>query len=221
MMDEREDRFDEMLRETAREYNAPPATPRAEMWDRIQAARKTDRGTEGQRDGILHFRSRGSRPAFRLALAAAAVLAVGVAIGRFSAPSEPAGSGPAGTIASSTPAPAPRERSTVATQVATSNHLSQVETFLTEFGSAPPTPDFSDQAKDLVGTTRMLLDSKRVVDPRTRALLEDLELVLTQIATLNPKDRSEDLDFIADGLAQNQLRTRLRNAIPAGPAIRL
>jgi hypothetical protein len=72
-----------------------------------------------------------------------------------------------------------------------------------------------------VSTTRLLLDSKRVSDPRTRRLLEDLELVLVQIATMNPKDRAEDLNSIADGLAQNSLRTRLRNAIPAGPAIRL
>jgi hypothetical protein len=44
---------------------------------------------------------------------------------------------------------------------------------------------------------------------------------LAQIATLNPRQRRQDLDLIADGLAQSHLRTRLRNAIPAGSAIRL
>ena len=220
MTDEREDRFDEMLREAARDYNAPPATPKAEMWERIQAVRRSG----GQADGILPFRPTvrpTARPAFRLAMAVAAILVLGVAIGRFTAPDSTFNPTPTtiGPIAGVTPET--RERPNVATQVATSNHLSQVETFLTEFGTSPRTPDFTDQAKDLLGTTRMLLDSKRVVDARTRTLLEDLELILAQIATLDSKDRREDLDFIADGLAQNQLRTRLRNAIPAGPAIRL
>ena len=220
MIDEREDRFDEMLREAARDYNAPPVTPKAEMWERIQAVRRSG----GQADGVLPFRPTvrlSARPTFRLAMAVAAILVLGVAIGRFTAPDSAVNPTPTtiGPIADATPET--RERPNVATQVAASNHLSQVETFLTEFGTSPGTPDFTDQAKDLLGTTRMLLDSKRVVDARTRTLLEDLELILAQIATLDSKDRREDLNFIADGLAQNQLRTRLRNAIPAGPAIRL
>ena len=96
-----------------------------------------------------------------------------------------------------------------------------METFLTEFGTRAPAADFAGQAQDLLTNTRLLLDSKRVADVRTRKLLEDLELVLAQIATLNPRQRRQDLDLIADGLAQSHLRTRLRNAIPAGSAIRL
>lgn len=223
MMDEREDRFDEMLRDAARDYNAPPATPKAEMWERIRAARQADRRTDGQSDGILTLRPSvrlSNRPSVRLALALAAILVLGVAIGRFTAPGDLVAPAANPTTASTAPEPESRERPNMAAQVNTSNHLSRVETFLTEFGTAPASPDFSDQAKNLLGTTRLLLGSKRV-DPRTRILLEDLELILVQIATLNPEDRREDLDFIADGLAQNQLRTRLRNAIPAGPAIRL
>jgi hypothetical protein len=223
MMDEREDRFDEVLRDAARDYNAPPATPKAEMWQRISAARKDSR-TDAQMDGILPLRPpvrRSVRPAFRLALGLAAILVLGVAIGRYTAPGELVTPAPNPVTASTAPTPGTQERPNMAAQVNTSNHLSRVETFLTEFGTAPASSDFSDQAKNLLGTTRLLLGSKRVDDPRTRILLEDLELILVQIATLNPRDRREDLDFIADGLAQNQLRTRLRNAIPAGPAIRL
>lgn len=216
MMDEREDRFDEMLRDAARDYNAPPATPKAEMWERIQASRRAngpaDRGT-----GVTPFR----RSTVRVLLALAAILVLGVAIGRLTAPGITSlTTTPNPTVATQTP-PATADRGSVAAQLVTSNHLSQVETFLTEFGTAPASPDFTDQARNLLGTTRLLLDSKRVVDLRTRTLLEDLELVLTQIATLNPKDHREDLDFIAEGLAQNQLRSRLRNAIPAGSASRL
>ncbi len=215
MMDEREDRFDEILRDAARDYNAPPPTPKAEMWTRIQAVRRT--GAQG--DGVLPFRPTIRRP-LRLAMAVAAILVLGVAIGRLSAPGIPARPSTSGTIAAA-PGADTKDKSTVATRLATTDHLSQVETFLTEFGTEKGSPEFTEHAKRLLGTTRLLLDSKRVTDPRTRTLLEDLELVLVQIATMNPKDRAEDLNSIADGLAQNQLRTRLRNAIPAGPAIRL
>jgi hypothetical protein len=214
-MDEREDRFDEVLREAARDYNAPPPTPKAEMWERIQSVRRTG----GQAVGILPLRPPvrpSARPAFRLAMAIAAILLLGVAIGRFTAPVQPVP-----TITAAAPGVEKKEKSNIATELATVDHLSQVETFFTEFGTEKASPEFTDHAKSLLGTTRLLLDSKRVSDPRTRKLLEDLELILVQIATMNPKDRAEDLNSIADGLAQNQLRTRLRNAIPAGPAIRL
>jgi hypothetical protein len=218
MMDEREDRFDEILREAARDYNAPPSTPKAEMWERIAAARAESR-SGGPADGVLPLRPPirpTVRPAFRLAMAIAAILLLGVAIGRFTAPVQPAP-----TLTAAAPGVEKKEKSNIATELATVDHLSQVETFFTEFGTEKASPEFTDHAKSLLGTTRLLLDSKRVSDPRTRKLLEDLELILVQIATMNPKDRAEDLNSIADGLAQNQLRTRLRNAIPAGPAIRL
>jgi hypothetical protein len=109
----------------------------------------------------------------------------------------------------------------VATQVVTTQDLGQVETFLTEFVTRRAARDLPAEARDLLSTTRLLLDSKRLTDPGTRQLLEDLELVLNQIATLNPQDFSDELGFIADGLAQSHLRTRLRNAIPAAPAIRM
>jgi hypothetical protein len=222
MMDEREDRFDEILREAARDYNAPPPTPKAEMWDRI-AAERADRRTVGQTDGIVPLQRPvrlSVRPTVRLVMAIAAILVLGVAIGRFTAPGTPAQPAASGTIAAA-PGSEKREKSNIATELATADHLSQVETFFTEFGTERASPEFTDHAKSLLSTTRLLLDSKRVSDPRTRKLLEDLELVLVQIATMNPKDRAEDLNSIADGLAQNSLRTRLRNAIPAGPAIRL
>ena len=234
MMDEREDRLDEWVRDAARDYNAPPPTPRAEMWQAIQAGRRAAR-----------VAPRPIRTPFRYAIAIAALLALGIAIGRITVPSRteaPAATGSStaqttaqpvpdrptltatpnpGSRSPASPAPDVRERSELAAVFATGDHLTQVETFLTEFGTRTPATDFAGQAQDLLTNTRLLLDSKRVADVRTRKLLEDLELVLAQIATLNPRQRSQDLDLIADGLAQSHLRTRLRNAIPAGSAIRL
>lgn len=237
MMDEREDRLDEWVRDAARDYNAPPPAPRAEMWEAIQAGRRAARVAPRPRSPF--------RSPIRYGLGIAALLALGIAIGRITVPSrsEAPGASPATSAQTSTqpvpdqptltavpnpgsrsPAPASpvvRGRGEVAALFATGDHLTQVETFLTEFGTRPPATDFAGQAQDLLTNTRLLLDSKRVSDVRTRKLLEDLELVLAQIATLNPRQRNRDLDLIADGLAQSHLRTRLRNAIPAGSAIRL
>ena len=219
MMDEREDRLDALLRDAAREYNEPPVTPKAELWERIAAQRSESRKV-GRSEDVLPIRRRpGALP---LWIGVAALLALGVAIGRLSAPGSPsAPTVPPSLSATPGAIPERRERGEVAAQLVTAEHLGQVETFLTEFATRQAAQELPAQAKDLLSTTRLLLDSKRLTDPGTRRLLEDLELVLIQIATLTPKDRSEELGFIADGLAQSHLRTRLRNAIPAAPAIRM
>jgi hypothetical protein len=218
MMDEREDRFDAVLREAAKEYHPPPVTPKAEMWEAIGRQRA---GASVRQDDVVPIR-RPVRVTFRIALGIAALLALGVGIGRLTAPGVP-GAEPAenpGTIAAA-PSVSPRsDRSDIAAEVATVEHLDRADAFLTEFNTRQAAQDFVPQAKELLGTTRLLLDSKRLTDPTTRKLLEDLELMLTQISTLDPKDRSEDLGFIKDGLAQNHLRTRLKNATGT-PAIRM
>lgn len=217
MMDEREDRLDEVIRDAARDYNAPPPAPRAEMWDAIRAARQGAARPVHGPAVIPAWR----RSPLRLGLGMAALLALGVSIGRLSVR---AGGTPPDSAAPPTLAATPgsqRDRGEIATRFATDDHLSRVETFLTEFGSMPDSSDLSAQARNLLGDTRLLLDSRRVTDPRTHKLLEDLELILTQIATLDPRLHAEERDFIADGIAQSHLQTRLRNAIPVGAAIRL
>ncbi len=219
MMDEREDRLDALLRDAAREYNEPPVTPKAEIWERI-AATRAGRREDGKPGSVLPIRRRFR--ALPLWIGVAALLALGVAIGRLSAPRSPAAPPLAPSLSAAPGAiPERNERGDVAAQLVAAQHLGQAETFLTEFATQQAAQDLPAQAKDLLSTTRLLLDSKRLTDPGTRQLLEDLELVLIQIATLTPKDRSEELGFIADGLAQSHLRSRLRNAIPAALAIRM
>src|SRR5205809_7022671 len=79
-------RFEERLREAAQDYHRPPATPREELWRRVAAARAAR-----QRRVIV------LRPALRWAAGIAAVLALGVAIGRWSATGSPTSSGVPGT----------------------------------------------------------------------------------------------------------------------------
>src|SRR5437588_792753 len=82
-----------------------------------------------------------------------------------------------------------------------------------------PAVQFSRQARDLLATTRLMLDSPAANDARLKGLLDDLELVLAQIAQLpagGGGDR-EDVQSINQGLDQRSVLLRLRTANPAGP----
>ena len=83
-------------------------------------------------------------------------------------------------------------------------------------------PQFVAAARDLLTTTRLMLDSPAANDPRLQPLLEDLELVLAQITQLPAEPgRKNEMDLINQGLNQRSVLTRLRTAtpaIPAGPA---
>lgn len=204
----------EAIRVLAQGINQPPATPREEMWARIQAAR-TDRPTDRQ---VIPLSAGPSarRSASRLivwAAGIAAVLLIGIALGRRSMN----GAGPAGpsTIAAVPDSTMPRERKTTAYTVAAVQHLSRVETFLTTLRTSKPDSQFASQARDLLSSTRLLLDA-RDMDPRVRRLLADLEDILVQIVQYDANGRREDLDLITDGLNERQVLPRLHSVIPAG-----
>jgi hypothetical protein len=193
-----DDQMDEWLRRVARSYNAPPDTPRDRMWARIQAGRRNER--------------RVFRPGYRRVfwpVAAAAVLALGIGIGRFSV--EPETATWEGPVTNAT-----------AYRLAAQEHLSQSEAFLTLFRtSLRQTSDqrlASASARQLLASNRLLLDSPAAAEPATRLLLEDLELVLAEIAQLSPGSRDEDLQLVRDGLERGDVMPRLRTAVPAGPA---
>jgi hypothetical protein len=205
MMHEHEDpRFEKWLKDQAQSYHAPLPTPREEMWARIE----TERARRSARRVIE------LRPWLRWTLAAAALLVLGVGIGRWTARQE------TGLV-----------RGTVATndtadrdllyQVAATQYLSRTEAFLTGFRAdlraGRADARFTGQARDLLTTTRLLLDSPAADDPRSRALLEDLELVLVQISQLAAGRDTHDTDLITQGMDQRNLLPKLRSAIPAGP----
>jgi hypothetical protein len=211
-----DDRFDDLLRDAAREYHEPPETPREEMWLRIVAERAERAETaESKVRQILPFRS--FRP-FALAAGIAAVLALGIGLGRLSAPA----TGPTAPLQPVAVQPGPRV-STAAYELATTEYLSQSEAFLTLF-RASLRQDAGDEqlaaatARQLLATNRLLLDSPAAEDSKTKLLLQDLELVLAQIAQLSPQSRSRDLDLITEGLERAAVMTRLRTAVPSGPS---
>lgn len=210
-----DDRLDDQLRDAAQDYNDPPETPREAIWERIVEARAAKR--EKTITPITPFRPlRHLRP-LSWAAGIAAVLALGIGLGRLSIDSTPPPAGP-GPVATKTP---PRVR-TAAYQIATTEHLSQSEAFLTLFRASVRQGGneqlASATARQLLATNRLLLDSPAANDGKIRLLLQDLELVLAEIAQLSPQSRSRDLDLITDGLERGGVMSRLRTAVPSGPS---
>jgi hypothetical protein len=214
MMD---DRLDDLLRDAARDYNNPPETPREDMWQRIMMER-TEKTEKMERSGVLPFRSlRHLRP-FSWAAGIAALLALGIGLGRLSVDRPSAVPTPQTVVV----VEAPRISAT-AYRLTTTEHLSQSEAFLTLFRASVRKPGTerlaSATARQLLATNRLLLDSPAASDARTRLLLQDLELVLAEIAQLSPDPRSRDLKLITDGMEQGDVLSRLRTAVPAGTSV--
>ncbi len=61
-----------------------------------------------------------------------------------------------------------------------------------------------------------MLDSPAARDVRLKGLLEDLELVLAQIAQLPASGDREGVQLITQGLEQRSVLLRLRTASPSG-----
>lgn len=207
-------RFDELLRETAEEYNRPPETPTDQMWAEIQRQRETvsPAGAENQ--------NWWRRAVVLVPMAAAAVLIIGVGIGRWTAPVEPVSGGPTAT---GLPIPGGALDGDAFYRVIAGRHLQQTETLLTLFALESPTADdFERQqrvdqwARKLLGDTRLLMDSPAAEDPALGQLLTDLEFFLARIVHLSGERLDHDKDRINDDLRDRGVLMRLRSQIPAG-----
>ena len=219
-----EEQLPDGIRALARDINNPPATPREEIWARVRAARdgQTDRRTDGQHDDLAARRAVRSpsvgpsvrRSVFAWAVGIAAILLLGIALGRNSISNTPV-TGPS-VISALPDSTMSAEKRTVAYTMAAVQHLSRVETFLTTLRTAPG-QRFTGQARELLTSTRLLMDAKDM-DPRLRKLMIDLEDILVQIVQYDVNGTREDLDLITDGLEERQLLPRLHSAVPAGPA---
>jgi hypothetical protein len=214
-----DDRLDDLLREAASEYNQPPETPRELMWERIVAERaERPEKAETRQGRVIPFRSFGSVRTFRLAAGIAAVLAIGIGLGRLSIDTTPPTAAVTPVAIGATP-----KVSTAAYELATTEYLSQSEAFLTLFRASLRRNTGNEQlaaatARQLLATNRLLLDSPAGDDRKTRLLLQDLELVLAEIAQLSPRSGRRDLDLITEGLERGGVMTRLRTAVPSGPS---
>lgn len=202
-----DDRLEQQISEAVRDYHRPPETPRDEMWAAIEAERRRRRAAP--QVVVL-------RPFWRWGIGMAAVLVLGIAIGRRLQP------GAGGTPASSASA-ANRSGDGLAYQLAAAQYFTRAEIALTSFRAGArtggrPDPQFLDQTRELLGSTRLLLDSPAGRDPRLKPLLEDLEVILAQITLLSASRDSADVEIINQGIDQRSVLTRLQTAFPAGSA---
>jgi hypothetical protein len=205
-MDEK--RFDDVIRSLPQDFEVPEP-PLEEMWRVIESAH-FDRHAAGT-----------SRAWTRTApwLAAAATLVIGIGIGRYlpankaAATSSPAASASTATSTELPPSPVADAYREQATQ-----YLGQAAALLISLpakdGSAKADATFANKAADLLVTTRLLIDSPAATqDPKLRSLLEDLELVLVQIARLRGERNKSDLDLIHQAVEQGDVLSRLNSAV--------
>ncbi len=213
-----EDQFPDVLRQAAKHYNTPPATPREAMWARIEAER---RARSGRPREVIYM------PWVQWGIGIAAVLVLGIGLGRLTMQPEAEqtvavtqSATPVATPSATVPAPESGALSP-AYQVVATEHLSRAEALLTDFRAQAATGETDAQvsrwAGDLLSSTRLLLDSPAAEDPQLRVLLQDLELILAQISQIPTRRSGEEMELIERSLEQGGVMPRLRTAVPAGP----
>lgn len=264
MTDHQHDELDELLRSAAQDYNRPGETPRDRMWSEIRARRLATAQTAAPVARTIRT--------WFIPTAAAAVLVLGIALGRAyehwtTAPKTAAiaasNNDSARHLAVAPDIPATRDSSDTARslsvaqrpttsahrpprnvepepqyvpraaqpnlsyQLAVVEHLAGTEAMLTSFRSAAKRGEVDAQmtawARNLLTTTRLLQSSSAAQqDPTMKRLLDDLELVLVQIAqyTSAGPHRAEELELIEHSIERRGVIGKLHTTIPdrLGPA---
>jgi hypothetical protein len=214
-----DDKLPEPIRRAARDYNSPPELAPHEldsMWSAIEGEAFPKRfSTPSAELRSPRAESRGPGAWFSVGnlLPLAAVLLLGVAIGRFALPRQQVGS----VAVAVTPPAIDSVAVPEAYQSTTSQYLGQTVALLVALPSegrgSRADNLYLNRAHDLLLTTRLLLDSPAAADPRFRNLLEDLELVLAQVVRLQADQSRAELDLIRQALEQRDVLPRLRTAV--------
>lgn len=205
---------EDRMRELMADYHDPDRPlgerEREEMWVAIQS-RRAERAAPPSRR-----RLRPPRAVF-WPVAAAAVLLVGIGIGRQLDRSAETG----GELAT-TEQESPRWRQETAEalyRMAARGYLRRTETELVRYrlagGVADPGEErpVTDWAAGLLVQTRLLLDSPAGEDPGFRSLLEDLEVVLARLVQATYEGPGEH-EWILEGLERQDILRRLRRELP-------
>ena len=200
-MDEQE--LQEHLAALKETWRVPPEPPMAEMWQNIEA-----RSFGSPRAG---------RSWIRTVLPLAATLILGFGLGQV-APTLMSPSRRATEPQSEASQPNGQQAAFVG--VAT-NYLERVTALLVnltdESQHGKSLEGTSERARDLLATTRLLLDSPDVSDAHLRDLLDDLELVLAQIVRLPGRAAAPDVYLIDQALDQREVLPRLRVMLAENP----
>lgn len=209
MSDEDRDDLGRILQEA---YNPPPEVPRDDMWAAIQAGMAKDATQVISLDAARRRRQGMVRRTAAWGAAAAALLVLGVGIGRMTAPgTAPMASAPDERAVGSDPG---------VMRVAAMEHLERSEALIrmvrADGASGRVDPAVGGWARGLLTETRLLMDASADQDPAMRELLEDLELVLVQIVGVSEAagaggSRSrEELDLALDGIERRDVLSRIQ-----------
>ena len=214
--------FDAWLRAAAPSVHAPGRTPVDAMWSAIEQAQRTTReANAGHIGGVRSLRRPWLMPA-----TIAATLLLGVALDRVVLSRTATPSTPTAVSATARPPVSDSAARADLYRLAAVQTLGQAEALLTAYragGASLPrdasTRQLGSWAREVLGSTRLLIDSPAGSDPQLRPLLNDIELVLVQIVRLSgsPLD-STDRALIDRALRDRDLLPRLRTVVPAGTA---
>jgi hypothetical protein len=100
-------------------------------------------------------------------------------------------------------------------------HIAGSEAMITAFRASARKGEMdaqlADWSRDLLSTTRLLEASAVANDPTMRRLLEDLDLVIAQIARYVARGtvNTEELDLIEESINKRGVVTKLRSSLPA------
>ena len=206
-MHDDDEKFDDFLRDAARDYNAP-VTPRADaLWAAI--APEVAQAIAPKR--------RSFRPLYLVVGSAiAATLVLGVAVGRWSSPRSVT---PPVAMRSATPDSSPVSGHA---RAVTMEHFAEAEVFLTsvrsELKAGLPDAERAERSRDLLVRTRVLLGASQHRSPEIARLLEDLELLLAEIAAMPSSNSSLDQTLLDESMRDGNVIPRIRATLPARAA---
>lgn len=201
-----------LAKDAVDDLDADLEVPRAMMWGRIERERKA------VAPGAVAPVRQSSRRVRQIS-AIAAVLVGGVAIGRYVIPASPGALTTADTTANGAAVANAAANANDPSRVAMQEHLVQTVSLLATVsnGGVPTTtvtPDVGTKARDLLTTTRLLLDQPQLRDGTTRRLLQDLELVLVQLVQARGS-APETQRAPQETLKETNLLTRVRALVTA------
>jgi hypothetical protein len=226
MMDDKE------ISKMARQHNPPPEAPRDRMWAKIDSARADRR--EVVQDDVQDDVQKVVKPDFtprrgpvfrimRVAAAVAAVLVLGIFIGRMTQEHETlpvVDSAPVAVIQEKTPADPSLRRDVYA--MAARDLFGRADFLLTDFKVRSCGKDDLSEVPDWAGgmlvQTRLLMGTPAADDLEMKNLLDELELVLAQIVNLSKDNCARDMAWIRQGLQERSTIDRLRT-VSAGSEI--
>jgi hypothetical protein len=206
-----DDKFDAIIDRDAKGYRAGNQPPADRMWSRIQQDVAAALREPRQPRSIAR-----QLPWLVAGVGIAAALVLGVAIGRRSTKSIM----PVASFAT-----VPDSVRDQLMRAVTLNHFAQAEVFLTEVRADLKTgrtdPQRSERSRLLLARTRLLLANDTTSAPKVELLLQDLELVLAEIAALPDSNmrRSIQTQLLDERLRVGTVLPRIRTILPTPPGM--